>query len=370
MSRSGDPDHLRTLDGWRAVAILLVIVDHVYMSFRDVMPDGLRPSFSEQAVIDTGLLGVHIFFGISGFLITSRLMAEWRRSGGISLRKFYLRRLFRIFPAAWAFLAVMGLLALAGALPITRGHWLAALCGYANYTHAERSWYLGHFWSLAVEEHFYLVWPTLLLLFGIRRGAYVSAALLLLVPIWRAVDFRFQYHAMPDGLFWGRTDINADYLAAGCTAALLLGHERVRELAQRHLTGWRWGAVGLGVLGTTYAMPHSWILTLGLMSVTACLIPPMLVGTVLHPTSPVSRVLETRPMRWIGRLSYSIYLWQQLFLVWTPSQLPVLRTLQHFPLNVGLAFGAACLSHYMVEQPLIQIGRQLIESAPIYEGVP
>ena len=221
-----------------------------------------------------------------------------------------------------------------------------------------------------MEEHFYLVWPALLILFGTRRGTYVSGALLLLIPIWRVLDFHFQFIPAPNGLFWGRSDVNADYLAAGCLAALLLDSERVRALAQRYLVGWRWTLLAAAVLVATYATPSNWKLTFALVSVVVCFVPPMLIGTVIHPSFVVSRVLETRPMRWIGKLSYSLYLWQQVFLVWSPWQAPALRGLQHFPLNVGMAFGFACLSHYLVEQPLIQVGRTLLESVALYEGVP
>ena len=182
MAWKAPPDHVRTLDGWRAVAILLVMANHVGASVREVLPERLRPVLNEQVLINLGFLGVHVFFGISGFLITRRLVDETRRNGRISLRAFYLRRAFRILPAAWLFLSVMGVLAIARVLPISRAHWLAALLGYANYTYGERSWYLGHFWSLAVEEHFYLLWPTLLALFGLRKGSYACALLLLAVP--------------------------------------------------------------------------------------------------------------------------------------------------------------------------------------------
>jgi peptidoglycan/LPS O-acetylase OafA/YrhL len=363
MAREGSLDHVRTLDGWRALAILLVLFDHVFVSFVDVIPEHLRPRLNEQMLINTGLLGVRIFFGISGFLITSRLIAEQRRSGTISLRAFYLRRVFRILPAAWAFLAVMGILALVGLLPISRGHWVAALLGYANYTYADRSWYLGHFWSLAVEEHFYLVWPTLLILLGTRRAAYAGLAVLLVVPVWRLLDFHFQVIAAPGGLFWGRTDVNADFLAAGALAALLLDDERVRELARRHLSGWRWMVVAALVLAATFTPHLGWKVSFVLMTVTAWLIPPLIIGTVFHPARAMSRLLETRVMRWIGRLSYSLYLWQQVFLVWAPWQVPALRWLQSFPLNVAVAFGFACLSHYLVEQPLIQVGRAVVATA-------
>ena len=356
MAWKAPPDHVRTLDGWRAVAILLVMANHVSASVREVLPERLRPALNEQLLTNVGFLGVHVFFGISGFLITRRLVDETRRDGRINLRAFYLRRAFRILPAAWLFLSVMGILAIARVLPISRAHWLAALLGYANYTHGERSWYLGHFWSLAVEEHFYLLWPTVLVLFGLRKGAYACALLLLAVPVWRLLDFRFQFIPAPGGLFWGRTDVHADFLAAGCLAALLLESEQLRELARRHLTSWRWGAIAAAIVAATWATSAGWKLGFALMTLTAWLIPLLLIGTVFHPARAMGRFLETGPMRWIGRLSYSLYLWQQVLLVWPPWQVPALGPLHTFPTNVAAVFVLASLSHYLVEQPLIELG--------------
>jgi peptidoglycan/LPS O-acetylase OafA/YrhL len=86
----------------------------------------------------------------------------------------------------------------------------------------------------------------------------------------------------------------------------------------------------------------------------------MLVGTVLHPESWFGRLLETRPMRLVGQLSYSLYLWQQAFLVWAPWNVPFLRIPQRFPVNILAAFATACLSHYLVEKPLIRLGRRVV----------
>ena len=121
-------------------------------------------------------------------------------------------------------------------------------------------------------------------------------------------------------------------------------------------------------MAATGATPASWKIGFTLMTSTAWMIPLLLVGTVFHPARAVGRFLETAPMRWLGRLSYSLYLWQQLFLVWPPWPAPALRPLQAFPVNVAAAFVLACLSHYLVEQPLIELGRELGGGAVPYRG--
>jgi peptidoglycan/LPS O-acetylase OafA/YrhL len=161
-------EYLASLDGWRAVAILLVLLGH---SMEDLA------AWAQQmgATIDLlslkyiGMHGVHIVFGLSGFLITSKLIADEQKHGRISLWGFYIRRTFRILPATLFFLFAVGALALAGVLDVTLGRWLSSLLFSANYSTADYSWYLGHFWSLAVEEHFYLIWPAVFLWLGVLR---------------------------------------------------------------------------------------------------------------------------------------------------------------------------------------------------------
>src|SRR5271168_4566722 len=138
-----------------------------------------------------GALGVDLFFAISGFLITSRLIEERRIDGTISLKAFYVRRFFRIIPPAFAYLACAAVLGLAlGWIPMNFGQLAASACFYRNYYSmgVEHSWYTGHFWSLAVEEHFYLLWPALLVWAGVKRGRILAPALAFGVAIWRGLD--------------------------------------------------------------------------------------------------------------------------------------------------------------------------------------
>src|SRR5947209_647095 len=124
----GAPEYLPTLDGWRAIAIAFVVISHV--SYAPLPASQLR-----SLAISLGPKGVDIFFALSGFLITSRLLTERRRFGGISLRKFYLRRAFRLLPASLTYLALLSLLAKKGVTDASAGEVVASIFFLRNFTY-------------------------------------------------------------------------------------------------------------------------------------------------------------------------------------------------------------------------------------------
>lgn len=353
--------YLPTLDGWRAVAIALVLLAHGSESMQLVFnSDWLAHSDTFKHL---GLLGVQLFFGLSGFLITSKLMEEESRRGQVSLSAFYIRRAFRILPASVFFLIVVGVLALTGVLDVSLGRWLSTLLFAANYTQAEHSWYLGHFWSLAVEEHFYFLWPAAFLLLKISRPRVALVlAMALLVALWRALDFRFQISGSSPAVFWGRTDIQADGILWGVLTALLYGDAVFKRRLQQ-LYAWPLGwPMLLAALLLIEALPSgNWKLDFVLISLKAMLIPLLILGTVVQSSGLTGRVLESAPFRWMGRLSYSLYLWQQLFLVWNSERVAGLAWVQLFPYNLIAVFVCASLSLRFIETPMIALGHRLLQ---------
>jgi peptidoglycan/LPS O-acetylase OafA/YrhL len=353
--------YLPTLDGWRALAIGLVLLAHGSESMQLVFQsDWLAHSATFKKL---GLLGVQLFFGLSGFLITSKLIEEENRRGQVSLRSFYIRRAFRILPASVFFLAVVGVLAINGVLDVSLGRWLSTLLFAANYTQAEHSWYLGHFWSLAVEEHFYFLWPAAFLLLKMaRRRLALVLAMALLIALWRALDFRFQISGSSPAVFWGRTDIQADGILWGVLTALLYGDAVFKKRLQQwyaHPLGW---PVLLAALLLIEALPSgNWKLDFPLISLKALLIPLLILGTVVQDKRFTSRLLESAPLRLVGRLSYSLYLWQQLFLVWSDERVAGLAWVQVFPYNLIAVFVCASLSLLLIENPLIALGHRLAQ---------
>jgi peptidoglycan/LPS O-acetylase OafA/YrhL len=320
--------YLPTLDGWRAVAILAVVCCHA--------------GWPTAAIAPYGAMGVSVFFALSGFLITRRLMAEQR----IDLAGFYRRRVFRILPPILVYLAVVAVLGLELRLiPMDREQLLASLFFYRNYltTPASQSWYTGHFWSLAVEEHFYLLWPALLCLAGFRRARWMAPALALAVALWRVADTRFDWVGrLNPGLrgSLGRTDYRLDTLLFGCALALIWDDPRVRVLFQRI------GGTSLALAAAMAAVCCEVWKPQGYLTFVAVFMALLPAATVARPRCGAGRVLELPLLVWIGRLSYSLYVWQQLFL---PPKAP-----WSF---VAIAVCAAA-SYYLVERPAIAFGKR------------
>jgi peptidoglycan/LPS O-acetylase OafA/YrhL len=350
-------DYLPTLDGWRAVAIAGVMVYHGTTSL--FYPYGPLPSYKALVIIQSGAVGVDIFFALSGFLICNRLLNEWNGTSTISLKQFYIRRSFRILPAYFFYLFVLAIIVSAGFLAAEGREFMACSLFLRNYIGPKDShgWYTGHFWSLSVEEHFYLLWPALLLLCGPRRARWLVVVLGCSVGAWRALDERFHWVPLPRNI-GNRTDTRIDALLWGCWAAMLFDRPACKKWLERWLSFWVWLAL-LGVLCLCYRYrnPLSDLLM-------PLLMPFLLVGTVLHPTGPLGRILEMGSLRWVGRMSYSLYLWQQIFLLgsWRALRPFPLGYLQELPVSIVAAVVCASLSYYLVERPMIGVGRRLIAS--------
>src|SRR5688572_5988595 len=353
------PTHLPTLDGWRGVAILMVVLAHAVKP--PYCTGDASPEWCRYALL--GGHGVALFFALSGFLITTRLVDEYEARGVISLRAFYIRRAFRILPAAFAALLTFSLLGALGILPIAPLEIVSSLFFFRNYvpiflSDAGHGFYTGLFWSLAVEEHFYFIWPLLLAL-SIRRGwsGRIAMGAAIVVAIWRRLEGHYLWlqHALdlPQYQFNFRTDTRLDALLWGCTLALLLRDARAAALLKRWLTPKVWLLLPTAyAAGIAFELRGVWWHTL--------LAPPMIVGTVLHAESWAGRVLEWRPLRWVGRISYSLYLWHPLVMPQLAAAV-VWPRIQSLPINVILAFLLAASSYYVVERPLIELGRRLVD---------
>ena len=351
--------YIPTLDGWRAVAILAVIASHAGHSYSEAHG---RESFFDR--IASGTHGVNLFFAISGLLITSRLLEEWDTSGRVSLKRFYTRRAFRILPPALLYLSVVALLGAIGLLPVVWNEFVAATLFFRNYLPVilgpnGAGFFTSHYWSLGVEEHFYLFWPALLLFAGRRRALPVAIVIAVLVAVWRHFEAWREimlYNAIQPTYF-ARSDTRIDSIMWGVVAALALSRPDVRAFVERYLSTIVYLAfVALyGAIVYRYGTrPTFW---------EASIVPVLIVGTVLRPRSVLGRVLENPVMRWIGRLSYSLYLWE-FFFVYYPGVPSTLGVWQTFPLNLIATVVCASASYYLVERPLIRVGHRLAPAMP------
>ena len=302
-----------SLDGLRTLSIFLVVALHTVQRF----------SLSHHVALPwyaffNGGMGVSIFFVISGYLITGLLLKEHAARGTISLRWFFMKRAFRILPPILFYLLILTLLAAWHRVPPTRFDVVSALLFFRNYAPAATSWTLEHFWSLSVEEQFYLLWPPILLLClragnraGRRLAGRIAIAMLVVVPLLRGLSLFSHSPFIHNGSGF---HAHADTLMFGCTAALLEGRTRFERL-YRALTRWPWFPP-LVLLGSSFLemrFQNLWNFSIG-RTLTGCFITASCFGAFVTP-SPELAVSSTPPaVVHIGVLSYSIYLWQTLFL--------------------------------------------------------
>jgi len=340
--------YLPTLDGWRAFAILAVILTH----------DRLHEwgAFSTRWGYEYGLRGVDVFFAISGVLICTRLLVEEQRAGSISLRNFYIRRAFRILPPAIAYLLCIALLGAWEKIFVYPGEWWGALLFYRNYTsllgHGDGNhlaWFTGHFWSLSVEEHFYLLLPAILVLWKGRTRIAILSFLTLAIMVNRA----HQLAHRPWDLIAFHSDIRLDALLIPAILAILLQNERYKGWIEKFTRFWPALAILVGFIIATDQPNRFWYMTSLVL-----LFPFLAIGSMLHPETIPGQILESAPLRYIGRLSYSLYLWQMLFFTGHIYQHTPLGAFQRWPLNLISTVGCALFSYYLIERPTIRMGHR------------
>jgi peptidoglycan/LPS O-acetylase OafA/YrhL len=339
------PSRIPSLDGLRAVSIILVIAGHSSDSLN--APEFLN-HFSHL-----GNLGVRTFFIISGFLITTLLLKEREKTGSISMKGFYTRRALRIFPPSLAYIGFIAACSALGWLTLKPGDLAHALTYTMNYRYNPAHWFR-HLWSLSVEEQFYLLWPGLLWFAGTRRGMKVAWGVVLADPIIRAIMWYF-FHASESAMT-KHFEAIADTLAAGCL--LSMNFNRIGAInwyRQFQSSRLFWiAALSLTLGGNAlFVVNQASFYILG-QSVAN-------LGTVLcidwcirNFDSFTGRLLNWRPIVHIGVLSYSLYLWQNCFLnpdwdAW-PAKLPV---------NLLLAYVMAVASYHIVEQPVLRLRRRM-----------
>jgi len=327
-----------SLDGLRALSIAAVLLGHLTGTLG--FPSAVTPIVNGRGTLPFAHTGVRVFFVISGFLITGLLLHETERTGTIDVPRFYLRRTLRIFPAYIALLVVLVLLDATGVVQIpTRDFWHAWT--YTMNYDGQRVWDVGHLWSLAVEEQFYLVWPAVVLLAGSRRSALrIALGVIVVAPIIRVIEASTT--ALPS------IDTSFDAIAAGCVLALsrdtLMTHAWYRRAVAS-----RWIALVLIVAGLVASIRYRPGLLIGetLMNVGIAL---AVDRCVRRPTGRFGRLLNARPVVWIGTLSYSLYLWQQPFINRTSH-----ATVATFPLNIALAVLCGLVSYYAIERPMLGV---------------
>jgi peptidoglycan/LPS O-acetylase OafA/YrhL len=352
--RAGTPHRIPSLDGLRAVAIVGVILGHSAWTAPDF------PFKRLAAVADeSSHLGVRLFFVISGFLITSLLKGEYERKGQISLSRFYFRRALRIFPACYALVLFTFALSRSGFFALPISNVIRALTYTSNFNVFSQGWpWLVHTWSLAVEEQFYLAWPALLCLLGWKWSLRGAGALIAGIQIARLL-LRHVWHDTVTLQQWPAPGF--DEIAWGCLLAG--GKNRLEGI------GWYRRFLSSKLSNLVWAVP---ILTLAASSgdlyllsrrpfgyLTQPLAVDVCLAFLVHrcvtcPQDLVGKFLNCRPVTSLGRLSYSLYLWQEPFLNPLSGAL-----VNGFPMNLTYALACTLVSYRFIEKPFLALRERL-----------
>lgn len=357
----GDGEHLPFLDGLRALAILWVIGFHSLGPIAGFLAHG------------GGWAGVDVFFVISGFLITGILLKEKKKTSSISLKNFYIRRMLRLLPAYYTLLAVVffvnpfhnpNITAAVGIALIYLSNYDLGL-GWGRVIHSG----LEISWSLAVEEQFYFVWPSAVTF--LRRHLWqVAVTVIAACEAWKI-------HLITDGAPWMRIccgfDTRIDILMLGCLAAIALNNERSRSWLEKLFSNsWVAPATLITLIYYVRGIGHPqgavtiatqlnyWELR---MPVLAILTTVLILSLCLSPRSAAARFLSLPVFTFIGRISYSLYLWHILALVIVINWLGALGVWHRELVGYAVAIALASASYYLIERPFLRLKEKFSRSS-------
>ena len=344
--------YIPALDGVRFIAVFLVIFYHAGF---DLVP---------------GSHGVMLFFVLSGFLITWLMLKENEKTNTVSIKDFFKRRVLRIFPAFYAYCIVTLILLSIFGKEIPWSHALSSIFYVSNYfyaLHPESNNAFSHTWSLAIEEQFYLLFPLFFFIFrkNLKRMTTAIGGLILTVWLWRVVlVYGFN---VPDSYIYPAFDTRIDNLMVGCLLALLIKQNLLRNF-------WE----------TLLANPLMPFLTISLLlisifvgnpnfahyrSIVGFALDPVLMAVLIAQFIYFSqtawwRWLEWKEIKYLGRISYPLYLYQQL------TVFSIQKILSSQPIAVQMlavilvTVILASLSYYFVETPFLRLKRKTEDKFP------
>ena len=338
-----------SLDGVRAVAVLLVMVGHL-------------------GLVYAGGLGVDIFFVLSGYLITAILVSEFSATGQVSLKKFYARRALRILPGVILLLIVLNIFVTisqpSDQAATLRWDSLGALFYIANWLRAfgRDLGILGHLWSLSIEEQFYLLWPITLGFFLSRKLSTNQIILVVaLAVILVNLDRFYLYHGIQSfNRIYNGLDTRADALLIGCALGLS-GY----PLFSRRIVVGLLGLIGAAFVGCVlfrgYPVPADFQVPFGLTiggTLFALGVVFALAAILSNRESIFAKVLRLPPLVWAGRLSYGLYLWHYPVFTFVGVWFPEMQSAPIMALKVFATFLSATISYYSLERPCLKLKKK------------
>jgi peptidoglycan/LPS O-acetylase OafA/YrhL len=342
---------ITAVDGLRGISILGVIVGHLVINRYGTAPYADYPG---PALVGASW-GVELFFVISGFIITRLALAEYRATGDFSVRAFYIRRIFRILPPFYLYLATIVVLGACGVVGESLSTVLPAATFTCNFPDNGCLWFTRHAWTLSYEEQFYLAFPFLFFCFKARYGkviVYLAAGLLLFPFVQNLLHLNGLWHLA------GHFTANFSFI---CVGGLLAAHNKTFEaLATSRYAPAIWCLV-VAFLIVFFYLDSNYFLTLnakwtyrfGNLLFPFCF--AWIVGHAARGNRIMSRLLDNFAIQFLGTISYSLYLWQQFF-----SGAPLHYLKYGWPMAFPLMFVVATFSYYCIERPFIRLGRRII----------
>jgi peptidoglycan/LPS O-acetylase OafA/YrhL len=329
--------YLPSLDGLRAISVLLIVLTHT-------------------DIFNTQKLGVEIFFVISGFIITTLLLKEKIHKKSISLRKFYIRRFFRIMPVSVLYIIVILLLNISGYITPTIT-WFYFFCSFFPLANIfNNTWFFTHYWSLATEEQFYFLFPPILKR-GMKSYLIFFAILFLLIIMARSFGTAITKEAYPDPhsvMHYMHYLIHAIKYFEGIMIGSLLSIFVFKGMIKLDLSGIYKIIVDiLLIVSIAMLWKYEWIGAVFNHTLLLIAIALLILNNLKKGRDPFYYLLNSRLFRQIGLMSYSIYIWQQPFTKFIPWA-GAFKGADSVLFNVSAMFVVASLSYYYWEKPFLK----------------
>ncbi|WP_443944216.1 acyltransferase family protein [Pedobacter sp. AW1-32] len=342
--------HIPSLDGWRAVAILMVILGHLMLTLQK---GTLFHSILRITVF--GSLGVKIFFVLSGFLITTLLIKEKIKFGEINIKNFFIRRFLRIVPVLYLYITVLYLLNSVITLNLSTLNFLGPILYINNFNFLPGKWLTGHTWSLAVEEQFYLIWPFLFK--SLKNSLLLCVGIILIIPLVRIIQY---ISPQTENYILAPFFIPASSIFMGAFISLICFNPQISTKITANIKNYKlvWFATAILVIYSIYCISNKgrfgyFTLPFGNI-LTDFSIAYLLLFSIIRKDHLIFQALNSKAFVQIGIISYSLYIWQQMFII-PIGYYPALEPYLFFPVNLVLVFIFGFASYYFYEKPFLKL---------------
>lgn len=332
---------IKSLDGLRAISIIFVLFAHLNNSNGFI-------SINKRYAGNIGALGVSVFFIISGYLITKLLIDEELRNKTINLQFFYIRRAIRLSPCLILYMLTIIILNITNTLHTDPNNWIYSVTYTMNY-YPDRAWELGHLWSLSIEEQFYLLWPILFKLHHKNRLNILKASIVIAVICRLVITLFFAKSSI------GQMEIfpaNMDGIAMGCVLGIYQNDFHKNKLYLKLISSKFFLILTIPILIINLSGGYS-ITYIAFTTISNLLITISVdrFSTINNNTS--FKILNNKYFSLVGKMSYSIYIWQQLFL-----NKKSLEIYNKFPLSLMLTLFTASISYNFIEKNFLKLNKK------------